>query len=59
MVEATSSAVMTVFPQTELKWCFDSLELGFNFCSPRTMHLLSQSLSSLHVFLKLKIQVLI
>lgn len=61
VVEATASAVMTLSPQTKLewKWCFESFELGFNFCSPRTMRSIPQSLWSLHVFLKLKIRVLI
>jgi len=55
VVEATELAVMTLFPQNELKWCFESLDLGF----PRTTRSISKPLWSLHVFLKLKIQVLI
>lgn len=44
MAEETGSAVMTLFPQTELKWCFESLELRFNFCSHRTLHTTPHSL---------------
>lgn len=38
VVVATLSAVMTLSPQTELKWCSESLEVGFDFCSIRAMH---------------------